>query len=212
MTQLGVLISGGGRTLQNLVERIAAGELDAHVAVVIASLSKIKGVERARDAGLPVVVVRVQDHPDVDGFSRRIVDALEQHRVDLACMAGWTCYWRIPARWLGRVLNIHPALLPKFGGRGFYGHHVHEAVLAAGDAETGCTVHFANNEYDAGPIILQRRVPVRPGDTPDALAERVFEAERLAYPEAIRLVAAGKVRMSQDPSPGPTPPAPDRPR
>jgi len=196
--RLGVLISGSGRTLQNFINLIDRRELDATIAVVISSLSKVKGVDRARGAGLPVEIVRVKDHPDVDEFSRLIVDALERHGVQLACQAGWTAYWRIPHRWLGRVMNIHPALLPKYGGKGYYGHHVHEAVLAAGDKESGCTVHFANNEYDAGPIILQRRCPVMPGDTPDTLADRVFEQELLAYPEAIRLFAAGKTRMAQE--------------
>jgi phosphoribosylglycinamide formyltransferase-1 len=195
MLHLGVLISGSGRTLQNFVELIGRGELDARIAVVISSLAKVKGVERARAAGLPVEVIRVKDHPDVGEFSGLIVEALERRGVQLACQAGWTAYWRIPDRWMGRVMNIHPALLPKYGGKGFYGHHVHEAVLAAGEKESGCTVHFANNEYDAGPIILQRKVPVLPGDTADALADRVFEQELVAYPEAIRLFAAGKARM-----------------
>jgi len=191
--QLGVLISGSGRTLQNFVELIARGELQAEIGVVISSLSKVKGVERARAAGLPVVIIRNQDHPDVDEFSRRIVETLERHDVQLACQAGWTCYWRLPERWLGRVMNIHPALLPKFGGKGFYGHHVHQAVLAAGEKESGCTVHFANNEYDAGPIILQRKVLVLPEDTPDSLAARVFEQECIAYPEAINRFARGQL-------------------
>jgi len=191
--RLGVLISGSGRTLQNFVELITRGELQAEIGVVISSLSKVKGVERARAAGLPVVIIRNQDHPDVDEFSRRIVETLERHDVRLACQAGWTCYWRLPERWLGRVMNIHPALLPKFGGKGFYGHHVHEAVLAAGEKESGCTVHFANNEYDAGPIILQRKVLVLPEDTPDSLAARVFEQECIAYPEAINRFARGQL-------------------
>lgn len=198
MVRLGVLISGGGRTLQNFIEQIDRGELPARIAVVISSLSKVKGVERARAAGLPVEIIRVRDHPDVDDFSRRIVATLERYGVELACLAGWTCYWRIPPHWLGRVMNIHPALLPKFGGKGFYGHHVHEAVLAAGETESGCTVHFANNEYDAGPIILQRKVPVLPSDTPETLADRVFEQERIAYPEAVRLYAAGRLRFEGD--------------
>ncbi len=197
MLRLGVLISGSGRTLQNFIELIDRGELDARIAVVVSSLAKVKGVERARAAGLPVEIVRVKDHPDVAEFSRLIAEALERYDVDLACQAGWTAYWRIPDRWMGRVMNIHPALLPKYGGKGFYGHHVHEAVLAAGEKESGCTVHFANNEYDAGPIILQRKVPVLPGDTADSLADRVFEQELLAYPEAIRLFAAGKARMTK---------------
>ncbi len=196
--RLGVLISGGGRTLVNFVEQIKAGHLPAEIRVVISSLPDAKGVERARAAGLPVVIVRKKDHPDEAEFSRLITEALEAHDVQLVCLAGWTCFWRIPDRWIGRVMNIHPALLPKYGGKGFYGHHVHEAVLAAGDKESGCTVHFANNEYDAGPIILQRKIPVLPGDDADSLAARVFEQETLAYPEVIRLFAEGRVRLVGD--------------
>ena len=187
--RLGVLISGSGRTLQNFIDLIDGGKLPADIAVVISSLSKVKGVELARAAGLPVVVVRKRDFADETEFSRRIADVLEAHRVDLAILAGFMCFWKIPDAWLGRVMNIHPALLPKFGGKGSFGHHVHEAVLAAGETETGCTVHFANNAYDAGPIILQRRIPVQPDDTADTLAARVFEQECIAYPEAIRRFA-----------------------
>lgn len=189
------MISGGGRSLQNLIGRIASGTLHARIAVVIASLSKIKGVQVARDAGLPLEIVRKQDYPDCHALSLAIVDALERHGVQLTLQAGWTCFWHMPDRWYGRVLNIHPALLPKFGGKGYFGHHVHEAVLAAGETESGCTVHFANNEYDAGPIILQRKVPVLKDDTPDTLAARVFEQECIAYPQAIRLFAEDRLRL-----------------
>jgi len=196
--RLGVMISGSGRTLVNLLSEIAAGRLAAEVAVVISSLPHVRGVERAREAGLPVEILRVKDHPDPADYGERLAEVLDRYAVGLAVQAGWTAYWRIPDRWLGRVLNIHPALLPKYGGKGFFGHHVHEAVLAAGERESGCTVHFANNQYDAGPIILQRRVPVLPGDDADTLAARVFEQECLAYPEVIRLYAAGRVRMRGD--------------
>jgi formyltetrahydrofolate-dependent phosphoribosylglycinamide formyltransferase len=193
--RLGVLISGGGRTLLNLLEVVRRGELRAEVPLVIGSAETLKGVERARSAGLHVEIIRRRDHADIESFSGAIVDILERHGVDLAVLAGWLCLWRIPDRWMGRVMNIHPALLPKFGGKGFYGHHVHEAVLAAGEPESGCTVHFCNNEYDAGPIILQRTVPVMPGDDADTLAARVFEQECIAYPEAIRMYATGELHL-----------------
>jgi len=196
MIKLGVLMSGGGRTLLNIVDYINRGDLDAQVSIVISSLSKVKGVARAEAAGLPVTVIRKQDHPDVDEFSRLIAGELDKYNVELACQAGWMCYWKIPDRWMGKVMNIHPGLLPKFGGKGFYGHHVHQAVLAAGETESGCTVHFADNEYDAGPIILQRKAPVLPHDTPDTLADRVFEQECIAYPEAIRLFADGRLKIN----------------
>lgn len=191
--RLGVLISGGGTTLQNLAEVIAKGELDAEIACVIASNAACFGIERAKRLNLPVHVITRKTAGTLEAFSDGIADTLRRYSVDLALMAGFLSLWTIPADFEGRVLNIHPALLPKFGGKGMHGHHVHEAVLAAGETESGCTVHFADNTYDTGPIILQKKVPVLPGDTADALAARVFEQERLAYPEAIRLVAEGRV-------------------
>lgn len=196
--KLAVLISGGGRTLINLHEKIERGELHARIVAVISSLSKVKGVERARSLGYEVDIIRKKDFPDLAAFSRRIDETLVRRDVDLVCLAGWMCLWHISDRWQGRVMNIHPGLLPRFGGKGFFGHHVHEAVLAAGEKESGCTVHFANNEYDAGPIILQHKVPVLPDDTPDTLADRVFEQECIVYPEAIQLFADGKLKLSGD--------------
>jgi folate-dependent phosphoribosylglycinamide formyltransferase PurN len=115
--------------------------------------------------------------------------------VDLVVQGGWLCLWKIPPRYENRVMNIHPALLPCFGGQGMWGHHVHEAVLAAGCKVSGCTVHFCTNEYDKGPIIVQRTCPVADDDTPDTLAERVFEQECIAYPQAIRWFAEGRLRV-----------------
>ena len=192
--RLGVLLSGSGRTLQNFVDVIASGELDARIAVVIADRPNIKGVQRAEDAGLKAVLIPRKGTPP-EQFSRRITEALTEAKVDLVCLAGFLSLWTIPPRFEGRVMNIHPALLPKFGGKGFYGHHVHEAVLKNAEMVSGCTVHFCDNQYDHGPIILQRKVPVLPDDTPDTLANRVFEQELIAYPEAIRLFAADRLRV-----------------
>ena len=113
----------------------------------------------------------------------------------LVCMGGFLSLWLFPDEFYARVMNIHPALLPDFGGKGMHGHHVHEAVLAAGRVVSGCTVHFCDNKYDHGPIILQRQIPVKPGDTPDTLAARVFEEECVAYPEAVQAFADGRVRL-----------------
>ena len=124
-----------------------------------------------------------------------MVRVLDDAQVDLVCLAGFLSYWIIPDRFDGRVMNIHPALLPSFGGKGMFGHHVHEAVLACGCRVSGCTVHFVNNEYDAGPIILQRAVQAYADDTPDTLAARVFREECVAYPEAVRLFAEGRLRV-----------------
>ena len=193
--KLGVLLSGGGTTLQNLIDRIAAGGIEAEIAVVISSLSKVFGCERARQAGLPLRVIRKKDLPDVETFSEEIARTLDEFGVDLAVQAGFMCYWKLPSRWMGRVMNIHPALIPAFCGKGMYGHFVHEAAVARGVKLSGCSVHFVDNEYDAGPIILQRAVEVRDDDTPDTLAERVLSAEREIYPEAVRLYASGHLRI-----------------
>lgn len=188
--RLGLLISGSGRTLQNFIDRIADGSFPARILIVVSSHPGVKGLERAAKAGIPTEVVNFRDHADDESFSRAVTAALEKVPVDLAVMAGFIRRWIFPPAWKGRVLNIHPALLPNYGGRGFWGHHVHEAVLKAGDRESGCTVHVADHDYDRGPILLQKRVPVLPGDTPDTLADRVFQAECEAYPAAIRAFAA----------------------
>ncbi|GAB4145699.1 MAG: phosphoribosylglycinamide formyltransferase [Planctomycetota bacterium] len=174
--RLGVLLSGTGRTLQNLVDRIRDGRLRAGIAVVISDQKECLGLRRALDAGIPSTYLRQAD---------RIWDRLRRERVDLVCLCGYLRLLPIEPDFEGRVLNIHPSLLPDFGGKGMYGIRVHEAVLAAGRTESGCTVHVCTNEYDRGPILVQRRVPVLPGDDLHRLAARVFEAECEAYPEAI---------------------------
>lgn len=189
--RLAVMISGGGTSLQNLIDRIRDGRLPGvEIAVVISSRSEVAGVARAEAAGLPVDVIRVKDVPDVKNFSDHIALTLDVYAPDLVVQAGWLCYWMPPAKWLGRVINIHPALLPKYGGKGFYGSHVHEAVLAAGEAETGATVHLVDHEYDHGKIISQRKCPVQPGDTVETLAARVMALERELLPEVIRTFAS----------------------
>jgi formyltetrahydrofolate-dependent phosphoribosylglycinamide formyltransferase len=195
--RLGVLISGSGTTLINLVDSIRQGKLNAEVAVVISSRSTVAGVERAKAASLDVRIIRTKDHPDIDEFSDCIERELVAAKVDLVVQGGWLCLWKIPKQYDNRVMNIHPALLPGFGGQGMWGHHVHEAVLKAGCKVSGCTVHFCTNEYDNGPIIVQRCCPVKDDDTPDTLAARVFEQECLAYPEAIELFAEGRLAVAE---------------
>ncbi|MGA2266416.1 MAG: phosphoribosylglycinamide formyltransferase [Phycisphaerae bacterium] len=195
--RLGVLISGSGRTLMNIQRLIEAGQLPAQVAVVVAS-RRCKGEELARQAGLKTELVPYRKAADLQEYSRRITAALDAAGVDLVVLAGFLSLWHIPPHYLGRVINIHPALLPNFGGHGMYGHFVHEAVLAAGCKVSGCTVHFVTNEYDRGPIILQRTAPVLEGDTPEALADRVFQEELLAMPQAIRLFAEGRLHIEGD--------------
>jgi len=192
---LGAMISGGGTTLMNILEYIKDGRLNAEVSLVISSRSTVAGVERAKDAGLNVKIIRKKDYPDIDRFSKRIEQELVAANVDLVVQGGWLCLWKIPARYENRVMNIHPALLPSFGGQGMWGHHVHQAVINAGCKVSGCTVHFCTNDYDKGPIIVQRCCPVQENDTPDSLAKRIFEQECLAYPQAIKLFAEDRLTI-----------------
>ena len=194
--RLAVLLSGSGRTLQNFLDRVRAGTLQAEVVHVVSSLRKAYGLQRARDNDIPATVVRKQDHDGVQAFSDAIWNQVKAAEPDLVALAGFMCQVRVPREMFGRVVNIHPALLPAFGGQGMYGHHVHEAVLEYGCKVSGCTVHFVNDEYDAGPIILQKTVPVLETDTADTLADRVFEEECKAYPEAINLFAQGRLSIA----------------
>lgn len=193
--RLAVLVSGSGTTLQNFLNWILDGRLRAEIVMVIGSNAKAFGLERARQAGVATNVVNRKEAGSGEEFSRRIFDLCRQSRVDLVCMAGFLQLLQVPEDFLGRVMNIHPALIPAFSGHGFYGHHVHEAALAMGVKVSGCTVHFADNQYDHGPIIAQRTVPVLDDDTPETLAARIFEQECEAYPEAIRLFAEGRLRI-----------------
>ena len=193
--RLGVMLSGGGTTLLNILDHIDRGNLNAEVVVVVSTLSKAKGRQRAEARGLPTRVVRRKDFDSTEGFSEAVNTTLDEAKVDLVCLAGFMVFWQIPERYEGRVMNIHPALIPCFCGQGMYGHFVHEAVLAKGVKVSGCTVHFVNNEYDAGPIIVQRSVPVHFDDTPEEVAKRVFEKECQAYPEAIQLFAEGRLKI-----------------
>ncbi len=192
--RLAALISGGGRTIFNILEHIEQRGLPAELAVVIAS-RQCKGADRAREAHLDVRIVPRKEIPDVDTYSARINDILDAVGVDLVILGGFLSFWKIPPRYEGRVMNIHPALLPSFGGKGMHGHHVHEAVLGVGAKVSGCSVHFVNNEYDEGPIIVQRTVAVLEGDTADTLADRVFEQACIAFPAAIRLFVEGRLRI-----------------
>ena len=193
--RLGILLSGSGRTLTNILKLIASGDLSAEVVTVVSSRSIMKGVQVAGDANLPCHIIRTKDHPDVDEFTGCLAEVLDSAKVDLVIEAGWLCYLKIPDRYIGRVMNIHPALLPSFGGKGMWGHHVHEAVLVAGCKVSGCTVHFVNNEYDKGPIIAQQTCEVAEDDDPDTLGARVFQQECIAYPAAIQLFAEGRLQI-----------------
>lgn len=181
--RLGILLSGGGRTALNIHAACARGEIDAEVALVVAHRDDAEGVGRCRAAGVRACVV-----PAGPDLADRVDAVLESARIDLVCLAGYLRRFRVGERWRGRALNIHPGLLPEFGGAGMYGNRVHEAVLARGCRQSGCTVHEVDEEYDHGPALVVRRCPVFAGDTAEGLAARVFAEECEAYPEAIRLM------------------------
>lgn len=179
----------------NLVERSRAGTLRAEIPLVIASRPDCGGIEQARTRDIPCEVMTRKSFANIEAFSDAIFRRCRDVKADLVICGGFLSLLRIPRDFHYRVLNIHPSLIPAFCGHGFHGHKVHAAVVERGCKVSGCTVHFVDEEYDHGPILVQRVVPVLPDDTPDSLAGRVFREECEAYPEAIQLVASGRVEI-----------------
>ncbi len=192
---IAVLISGGGTTLRNLLQHIAERGLPVDVKLVISSSAQAKGLQYAADAGIAARVIRRSDHESDQTFSTSVFQDCRQQKVQLVVMGGFLKFLPIPADFENRVVNIHPGLIPAFCGKGYYGLRVHQAVLDYGAKVSGCTVHFVDNEYDHGPIILQSVADVREDDTAESLQQRVFELECEALPKAIRLIAEGRVRV-----------------
>ena len=196
--RLGVLASHTGTNLQSIVDACHAGSLDAEVRVVISNNSRSLALERARAAGIPTAHLSSATHPAPDALDAAIERTLKSHGVELVALAGYMK--KLGPRTLGayrnRVLNVHPALLPKFGGWGMFGARVHAAVLASGDRVSGVTVHLVDDEYDCGPVISQVEVPVLPGDTRETLAARVLAQEHILYPKTLQRIASGEVDLS----------------
>lgn len=190
-----VLISGSGTTLRNFLEKKAAGQLDVDIGLVISSNPNAGGLVYAAEADIPSLVVPRSQSPTPEHFRDAVFDPCRDAGVDYVAMGGFLKHVLVPDDFANRVLNIHPALIPAFCGKGYYGGRVHEAVLEYGAKISGCTVHFVDDHYDHGPIILQRVVPVENDDTPQSLAARIFEMECDAYPEALRLLSAGRVQV-----------------
>lgn len=186
---IAVFLSGGGRSLANLIEHRDRHDLPIDIRLVVSSSAKVRGVMVARDAGLTTIVVRKSDFPEPHDYCKAMFEPCRDAGVKLVVMAGYLKHVLIPKDFVGRVINIHPALLPSFGGPGMYGQRVHQAVLDRGVKISGCTVHYVDNEYDNGPIILQRSCEVKDDDTAETLAARVFEQECQALPDAIRMLA-----------------------
>ncbi len=191
--RLGILVSGGGRSALNIARALKTHALPAEIAVVLAHREEIAAIERCRREGLRVAIV-----PDGVDLAARVDAVLRAAHCDVICLAGYLRHFRVGELWRGRTLNIHPGLLPEFGGQGMYGNHVHAAVIASGATETGCTVHEVDEEYDHGKPILELRCPVRPDDDVHSLATRVFQLECEAYPRAIAMFLA-KLRSENVP-------------
>ena len=192
---IAVLISGGGTTLQNLIRRIAAGQLDVAIRLVISSSAKAGGLQFAAAADIPARVMRPAAYDAEAAYSAAIFQACRAAGVELVVMGGFLKHVLVPPDFVNRVTNIHPALIPAFCGHGYFGSHVHQSVLDYGAKVSGCTVHFADNQYDHGPIILQQVVPVLDDDDAHSLAARVFAAECEAYPRALQWIAEGRVHV-----------------
>ena len=199
MLNIGVLVSGGGTNLQKLIDAEQAGEIvNGKLRVVISSRPDAYALERAQKAGIETATLRRKDYDSVESYSQALMDALRERQVDLVVLAGFLTITgdNFVEAFRNKIINVHPALLPSFGGKGYYGLHVHEAALARGVKVTGATVHFVNEVCDGGPIILQKAVAVQEGDTPETLQKRVMEeAEWLLLPKAVSLFCQGKLSV-----------------
>ena len=197
--RLGFLASGGGTNMQAILDACGDGRLHAEPRVAIGNNSRSGALAQARSHGIPARHLSGRTHPEPDALDAAIRDALREEGVEVVCLAGYMK--RVGPRTLaaydGRILNIHPGLLPRHGGRGFYGLRVHEAVLAAGDRVSGATVHVVDEIYDHGPVLAREEVPVEPGDTPETLAARVLEAEHRLYPRTLQRIASGRIDLDR---------------
>lgn len=193
--RIAVLISGAGSTLKNLIQWKARGELPVEIATVISTREDAGGLQYARDADIPTELALRSDSGDPQAYSKKIFDLCRKRSVGLVVMAGFVQHVLIPDDFNNRVVNIHPALIPAFCGKGFYGMRVHRAVIEYGAKLSGCTVHFVDNEYDHGPIIAQRSCAVFDMDTPESLCKRVGELECQLYPEAIAAIARDQITV-----------------
>jgi len=195
--KLGFLASHNGSNMQAIIEACKSGSLQATPAVAISNNAESGALARAARESIPHCHLSSKTHPAPESLDQAILEALLAHGVDIVILAGYMKKLgeKTLARYAGAILNIHPALLPKFGGQGMYGIHVHEAVLAAGETESGATVHLVTDEYDAGAVIAQERVPVLPDDTPQTLAGRVLQVEHALFPKTLQKIALGEIRI-----------------
>ena len=197
LLRLGILASHAGTTMQAVVDACAQGRLHAEVRVVISNNSRSGALARARTHGIPTAHLSGVTHPNADDLDRAIMETLTCHRVEVVALAGYMKRLGplVLSHYKGRLLNTHPALLPKYGGQGMYGDKVHKAVLAAGEEVSGATVHLVEGDYDTGPVLSQVDVPVLDGDTPESLRDRVQAAERQHYVDVLERIAKGEIAL-----------------
>ncbi|MBQ2849887.1 MAG: phosphoribosylglycinamide formyltransferase [Thermoguttaceae bacterium] len=196
---LAVLISGTGRTLKNLIDKVEEGKLDVDIRLVVSSSDRAKGLQFAEQNNIPIAIVKSSEFQTKQEFSDAVFAACRAAKVEYVAMAGYLKLLAIPDDFTNKVLNIHPSLIPSFCGENYYGRRVHDAALRRGVKVSGATVHFVDNEYDHGPILLQKTVPVYDADTVDTLSDRVLrEAEFVAYPEALQLLAQDRVEFVEE--------------
>ena len=196
MKNISVLVSGGGTNLQAVIDAIESGYIkDARIAQVIASKEDAYSLTRAANHGIKGIYIGKNNYPDMDERTDAIIKALDEEKTDLVILAGYLSIIQpaLVKKYKNKIINIHPSLIPKYCGMGYYGHHVHEAVLAGGETESGATIHFVDEGVDTGNIILQKSVPVMPDDTADTLAARVLTVEHTILPEAVRMFCAGEI-------------------
>jgi formyltetrahydrofolate-dependent phosphoribosylglycinamide formyltransferase len=196
--KLAILISGGGTTLRNLSNRIGQGRLHAEITLVISSRPGVEGIQIAQEARVPCEVVSKKAYPDLRDFSDQIFSRCRMAGVDLVVMGGFLAHVLIPHDFQRRVINIHPSLIPAFCGQGYYGLRVHQAALEYGVKISGCTVHFVDDQYDHGPVLMQRQCPILEEDSPESLQARVFQLECETLPEAIQAIAQNRIHWSKD--------------
>lgn len=195
LMNIGFLVSHGGSNMQAIIDACKSGKLQATPAVVISNNSNSGALARAKAEGVPYYYLSGKTHPGPGDLDDAILDAFLRHAVDVVVLAGYMKKLgpKTLSHFRGRIVNVHPALLPKFGGEGMYGIHVHEAVIAAGEKESGVTIHFVDEQYDTGAILAQTRVPVKPDDTPETLAARVLEQEHILYAETLQRIVTGDI-------------------
>lgn len=193
--KLAVFISGSGTNLQSLIDAIKFGRLLAKIVLVVSSKSDAFGLERAKQEQINTFVYKAKDYMSAEDAEKALLETLERNQVEYIALAGFLKLVpnTVIQKYRNKITNIHPALLPKFGGKGMYGHFVHEAVIAAGEKESGATVHIVDEIYDHGKILLQKKVEIYPSDTPETLAAKVLRVEHQIYPEALENLIKGKI-------------------